>query len=91
MLHLHMNIRTGDALTIDPEGAAFETLEAARLEAIAAARQIMVDRILAGKPVDGSQFELSDATGSVVLVVPFEDAIRSLAPRTRSTASDQVA
>ena len=75
MPHLFMHQRHGHAFLEDLEGADFASLEEARAEAVAAAREIMSDRVAQGRPADGSTFEITDEFGNILLVFPFHDAI----------------
>ena len=70
-----LNIEHLGKIIRDEEGAIFETLAEAREEAIASAREIMSERVAAGKPADSSVFNITDEEGRTVLSVPFEDAI----------------
>lgn len=76
-LYLHMRI--GDDVMEDPDGEEFGSLEAARAEAIAAAREIMSAKIRRGElPERNSCFEVTDSDGHPVLTVPFAEALRSV-------------
>ena len=70
-----LNIEHYGQIIRDDEGAIFETLAEAREEAIASAREIMSERVAAGKAADSSVFNITDEEGRTVLSVPFEDAI----------------
>ena len=70
----YLNIRFLDDLVVDPEGAVYPNLAAARSEAIESARELMADRVRRGKRPDGDQFEIVDAAGMTVLTVPFQEA-----------------
>ncbi|TWF47801.1 DUF6894 family protein [Neorhizobium alkalisoli] len=72
----YFHIRDGQNLTLDPEGAEFENLEAARTEAINSARELLSHRILRGDVVDGQAFELTGEDGAVADVVRFKDVMR---------------
>jgi hypothetical protein len=76
MPQFYLNVRKGDALLEDPEGVEFVSLEAARDEAIAAAREIMSEQISRGElPERNSGFEIMDHDGHLVLTVPFDEAL----------------
>jgi hypothetical protein len=70
------HIRDGQDLAADPEGAEFESLEAARKEAINSARELLSQRILRGEVVDGQAFELTSEDGEVADIVRFKDVMR---------------
>ena len=69
------NLRKSDDRVDDRDGAEYTDLEQARLDAILSAREIMAEWACAGKPADGSEFQITDETGHVVLTVPFQAAI----------------
>jgi len=69
-----LNIRNADCLTRDVEGAEFANLEAARVEALAAAQETLGDTIKAGQGQDW-QYEITDEAGQVLAVVPLTDAL----------------
>jgi hypothetical protein len=76
MPQFYFNIRKGDALLKDPEGAEFMSVDAARDEAIAAAREIMSEQIGRGEfPEPNSCFEINDDGGRLVLTVSFDEAL----------------
>jgi hypothetical protein len=66
-----------DARVNDPEGADFESLLAVRAECLASAREIASELLLVGKGLNPITFEVTDEFGRIVLVVPFEDALKS--------------
>jgi hypothetical protein len=72
----YFHIRDGQDLAPDPEGAEFESLEAARMEAINSARELLSQRILRGDVVDGQAFELTSEDGEVADIVRFKDVMR---------------
>jgi hypothetical protein len=76
MPKFYFHIRDGQNLTLDPEGAEFETLEAARVEAMNSARELLSHRILRGDVVDGQAFELTGEDGTVLNIVRFKDVMR---------------
>jgi hypothetical protein len=79
MPRFYLHIRKGDALAEDPEGDEFASMEAARDEAIAAAREIMSEQMQRGElPEPNSCLEIADQDGRLVLTVSFDEA---LAPR----------
>ena len=74
MAHFYFNVRSRGRLVADPEGQEFPSLAAARASALKDALQIMSAAVLTGKRPNGSQFEIMDDHGRVVLTVPFSDA-----------------
>jgi hypothetical protein len=75
MSHLYFHIREGNELIEDLEGAEYTSLGQARNVAVKSAREIMAARVIAGKSPGHCSFEIVDASGRVVLVMPFLDAL----------------
>jgi hypothetical protein len=73
---LFLNVRDGDFLVKDPEGTEFADLEAARAEALAAARDMLGDKIKSDRVQDSRQYEITDDTGRVLATVPLMDALK---------------
>ena len=69
----YLHIRDGGELVEDPEGIDFPDLDAARREAVAAAREMLAEKILAGEEVDGQQIEICDDEGRLLAKVPFRE------------------
>lgn len=76
MKRFFFHIRDGATLIEDPEGSVLPNIEAAREEAMQAARKILASKILAGEVVDGQTFEIIDETGAMCATLPFKDAMR---------------
>ncbi|WJH38319.1 hypothetical protein N7E02_06630 (plasmid) [Aliirhizobium terrae] len=76
MIRLFFNIREGERLSKDPEGAEFQDIEMARAEAVRSARELLSQRVLNGEEIDGQSFELTDDNGAVVDTVKFRDVLR---------------
>lgn len=72
----YFHIRDGQDLAHDPEGAEFETLEAARKEAANSARELLAQRLLRGDVIDGQAFELTTEDGDIADIVRFKDVMR---------------
>jgi hypothetical protein len=69
--------RAGARLTADPEGEDFPDLQASRLAALASAREFISRSVLNGERLGlDRQFEIADANGKVLLIVPFRDAVQ---------------
>jgi hypothetical protein len=77
MPRFFLNIREGDELIVDVEGADFLSIAEATAEAVLSARELMANSILAGRNPGGSRFEIRDESGLIVLIMPFEEAIGS--------------
>jgi hypothetical protein len=71
-----LNVRDGDFVVRDPEGTEFANLEAARVEALAAAREVLGDAIKTGQGQDNRQYEITDEAGQVLATVPLMDALK---------------
>ena len=70
-----LHIRDGSQLLPDDEGSELHDLDAAKTEALAAAADILAARIKAGRSLGYSIFEIAEATGAVVMSVPFRVAL----------------
>jgi hypothetical protein len=75
MRRYFLHVRDGTSVIIDDQGIELPDLGAARQEALAAARQIMSQAVLKGEPLDGRVFEIADQHGTVLLLVPFSEAL----------------
>lgn len=76
MARFFFHVHGGDGPPIeDPEGGELPDLDAARAEALAAARGIVAEDLLAGRPVRERRFEIEDAAGRVLATVAFRDAL----------------
>jgi hypothetical protein len=74
MPRFHFHFWEHGVLLEDPEGQELSDLDRARNQAILAAREIMSEKLAAGRSPDHSRFEIADEAGKVVLIVPFTDA-----------------
>jgi hypothetical protein len=71
-----LHVRDRDELVRDLEGFYLSNLEAARIEAIQSARELMVDSIVTEGHVGiARSIEVCDETGAPLLVVPFSEAV----------------
>jgi len=71
-----MNVRDGDHLTRDVEGIAAANLDAARAEALAAARDLIGDGIKNDQVQDSRLYEITDEAGQVLATIPLMDALK---------------
>lgn len=63
----------------DPDGSELPDLDAARAEAIGAARHLWAEAILAGRDLPDWSFEIADGQGRLLATVSFGEALpRSL-------------
>lgn len=84
-----LNQRLGSDFIPDEEGAEFESLEHAREEALAAAREVMAGMVLTGRLDLTASFEIVGADGTS-LVVPFSEAVAILVRPASSAGADRV-
>lgn len=71
--HLHLH-RCGTFYP-DEEGQSLPNLDSARRLAIVDAREIMAEEMRSGQLCLGCRIEIADATGQVLDVIPFKDAV----------------
>jgi hypothetical protein len=64
-----------DIVAIDPEGIELPNAEAARLNAIHGARDLIADQVKHGYIVLSHWIDVVDDKGGVVLTLPFRDAV----------------
>lgn len=67
--------RDADTIIHDPEGAEFASLDDARLEAVAAARELLAGQVIEGRVWDGQAIEIATNDGAVLMTVRFMDAV----------------
>jgi hypothetical protein len=73
MPRFFINVRSGNMLVEDPEGYNLPNLEAARDEALAAAREIMADG-LKSEGLSCEQLEIHNDAGQLLTTVSVRDA-----------------
>lgn len=74
-MRYYFHVRSHEGFALDPEGAEFETLEAAYDEAFQAAREILADRLRRGEVIDGDVFEITMENGEIAGTVPFRETV----------------
>ncbi|MFL5531119.1 MAG: DUF6894 family protein [Gemmatimonadales bacterium] len=72
MYYLH--IRNSDKLEIDPDGTELPDLDAAVVEALKVARELVGEVDDLGRD---AVIEIADGSGETILTVPFSDAVRA--------------
>ena len=77
MPKFYFHIREHGELTKDAEGVECGGPAGALIEAKRAAREKLAQRLMAGEPIDGQQYEVADENGQTVFVLPFKSAIRN--------------
>jgi hypothetical protein len=71
MGRFYFHIRSGGRVIIDQEGSDFPDADAARQEALAAARQILAEAIKSGREYAPEDFIIADSEGRELEIVPF--------------------
>lgn len=71
----YLHSRCSDMLARDPDGSELPDLDAARREALAAARELWAEAIMHGKDLSACTFVIADEQGRQFLIVPFTDAL----------------
>lgn len=74
-MRYHFHIQLGPRVILDAEGSELPSDVSARNEAIAAAREIMASRLRDGQALGLDVFRIHDASGQLVMEVPFREAI----------------
>lgn len=75
MPSFYFHVRDGDALFEDPDGSELPDLEAARAEAVTAAREAFAELIRRGKAAASRRFEIADGAGRILATVGLRDVI----------------
>ena len=75
MPQYYFHIRDEDGLTRDAEGQDLPDLEAARREAVSAAREILGEKLLHGGSLNHRTIEIADAAGDVVGQINSRDVL----------------
>jgi hypothetical protein len=75
MTRFFFHVREGGDVSCDTEGQEFPDLEAARIEAMNASREIIGEKILHGGSINHRQIEISDERGDVLAVVNAQDTL----------------
>jgi hypothetical protein len=81
MGRFYFHVRTGDRLTPDEEGIDLPDLAAAHHEAVLAAREVLADAIMSGKPEVAEAFVIADEGGRPLDIVQ----IATVLPRSMKT------
>lgn len=75
MPRFYLHFTRGGGLVEDPEGSDLPDLEAARQEALAAARDLWANAIVDGRDLSEQQFVIANEDGQSVLVLSFVEAL----------------
>ena len=76
MPRFYFHIRESDILKEDRVGLDLPSVEAALIEAEHGARGFVAEAVETGRGVDHQQFEVTDDSGTLLLVYPFSSVIR---------------
>ncbi len=76
MTRFYFDVRRNGRLEEDKEGEELPSKEAAIEEAMAAARELVAEKVRTGDVVDGDAFEIRDEHGEVVHILPFRSVLR---------------
>jgi len=79
----HFNFRDGRNIITDVDGADFDTFELAYEEAFNAAREMWNDRLARQEDPRKCAFEVTDAAGTVLTVVPFDEVLETCRAHSR--------
>ena len=71
MGRFYFHLQAGDQIVPDDEGAELPDLSAAEHEAILAARELLAEAIMSGKPEVPEAFVIADEEGRALALVPF--------------------
>ncbi len=75
MPHFFLTLDECGNVAEDLEGVESENLAEARTHAVEAARDVMSHEVKQGRLCLSCKIEIKDATGAVVMVVPFKEAV----------------
>lgn len=75
MAHFYLHMRSEHDWIKDPDGSEFPSLEEAKVEALASARDLLAARIRAGEVVASHRFEITNRAGDVLAMIPFLDSV----------------
>jgi hypothetical protein len=70
------NVRSDRSFDVDDEGLDLPSVDAARLEAIKSAREMVAELILYDQAIDGMRFEVTDEAGNLLITLPFRDVVK---------------
>jgi hypothetical protein len=78
LFHLRLLKRNGETLKDDEEPHEYETLEAARTEAIEGLRELAATAIRDGRPFDYACVQITDESGKKLDMISARDAVPQL-------------
>jgi hypothetical protein len=71
----YFHIRDGSEAVCDEEGMEFSSIEEARIEARASARDLLMEDLRCEKSGDGRTLEISDKFGSIIEIMNVRDVL----------------
>lgn len=74
-MRFYFDIRSADEMERDLEGIELSSLDAARKEAIRAAREMVAEMVLNDERIDGMRFEIRDERSQVLETVRFREVV----------------
>lgn len=83
MARYYFNFRDGGRVINDVDGAEFDSFELAFEEAFNAAREMWQERLMRQQDPRKCAFEITDAAGRALAVVPFDEVLESCHARPR--------
>lgn len=75
MPRYYFNIRSHGEVEYDPDGIELPNPDAARREAIAAARDMVVEAVIGDTVIDQRKIEVVSENGEIVAIVPLQSVI----------------
>ncbi len=77
MPHYHLNLAGPRSVIPDDEGAEFQSLEHAYLEAFKGAREMWLELLVRREDPRSFTFEIADSAGAVLMTVPLSEVLDS--------------
>ncbi|MDM9627716.1 hypothetical protein QTL95_17600 [Rhizobium sp. S152] len=75
-MRFYFHVRSERGYDDDKEGIELASLEAAKREAEASAREMVAELVKQQERIDGTRFEIADEQGRVLAVLPFLDVVK---------------
>lgn len=75
-MRYYLNIRNGDMLIADLEGADYPSLDEARQEAVRSARELLSEMVRRGEVVNGRSIEICDEEGRILETIRLREQFR---------------
>ncbi len=75
-MRFYLHVRSERGYDNDKEGIELASLETAKREAEASAREMVAELVKQQERIDGTRFEIADERGRILAVLPFLDVIK---------------